>query len=373
MRIAIDATAPVIGGGITWLREAVPALWRAAPRDEFLLLIRSDIQNIFDENLSNLHAVPIKVPQRLRPVWRLLWQQTVLPLWLNNIGAGVLLSPNDICPLLSPCKIILGIQNANPYYGPPAATWLGRRREQFLRWQTKLSAWRAEKVFFVSEWSRQIISRKLRLPLEKSCVIYHGVSERFRPGEEKLDKRGKESSLYVLVVGSVRSHKDYITLLKAWKLIVKSKNQYIKLLIVGPILDSRYYQELISLLHTLQISESVSFVMGVPPSEMPALYQEAFVLVMPSYVETFGLPMLEAMACGIPVIASDIPVAREVCGEAAYYYRLGDPDDLAEKLLSVLGDPSKRSELIEAGRERAQHFSWDKVAVELLQLLKSVL
>jgi glycosyltransferase involved in cell wall biosynthesis len=242
-----------------------------------------------------------------------------------------------------------------------------------LRKISALSARRADRVFFVSEWSRHLITRKLRLPFEKSCVIYHGVSECFRPREEKFDTRGKESSPYVLVVGSISPYKDYITLLKAWKVVVKSIDHCVKLLIVGPISDSQYYEELVPMLLTLQIRESVSFVTRIHPSEMPALYQKASVLVMPSYVETFGLPMLEAMACGIPVIASDIPVAREVCGEAAYYYRLGDPDDLAEKLLSVLRDSSKRFRLIEAGMERAQHFSWDKVAIELLQLLKSVL
>jgi glycosyltransferase involved in cell wall biosynthesis len=226
-------------------------------------------------------------------------------------------------------------------------------------------------VFFVSEWSRQTISDKLRLPFEKSCVIYHGVSERFRPREEKLDKQGKESSPYVLVVGSVCSYKDYITLLKAWKIVATSSNQRLKLLIVGPVLDSLYYQKLVSLLHSLRIHESVSFVPPVSPSEMPVLYQEALALVMPSYVETFGLPMLEAMACGIPVIVSDIPVAREVCGKAACYYQPGDPDDLAEKLVYILRDSSKRSELVQAGREHAQHFSWVKAAVRLLQLFKS--
>jgi len=371
MRIAIDAMAPVKGGGITWIRENVPALSRAAPENEFYLFIRSDIRNCVSETLSNLRIISIRLPQRLRVIWRFAWQQTVLPLLLLKVRADVLISPNDLCPLLSPCKVVLAVRNANPYYGPTACTWLGRRRLQFLRFMTKLSAWRADKVFFVSEWSRQAISRKLRLPLEKSCVIYEGFSERFRPREGKLDERSDKILPYVLVVGSFVSYKDYITLLKAWKLVVARCDQFLKLIIVGPVLEPLYYQKLVSLLDSLGIDKSVTFMPGVPSSEMPELYQEAIALIMPSYVETFGLPMLEAMACGIPVVASDIPVAREVCGEAACYYRLGDPDDLAEKLLSVLEDSSKRSELIEAGRERAEHFSWDKAAVELIRLLKS--
>jgi glycosyltransferase involved in cell wall biosynthesis len=205
-------------------------------------------------------------------------------------------------------------------------------------------------------------------------VIYHGVSDRFQPREKKPAEQFWGLSPYVLVVGSVCFYKDYITLIKAWKIVITNMKQYIKkLLIVGPILESQYYQKLISLADDLKINESVSFVSSVPPSEMPALYQGASTLIMPSYTETFGLPMLEAMACGIPVIASDIPVAREICGEAACYYRLGDPEDLAEKLIYVLKDTDKRSELIKSGKERAQHFSWDKSAVRLLQLLRDAL
>jgi glycosyltransferase involved in cell wall biosynthesis len=374
MRIAIDGTAPVIGGGITWLREMVPALCAASPEDTFWLFLRSDMLELKLRAPTNCNHVWIMLPPKARVIGRLVWQQVVLPLWLYKIKADVLLAPYDIAPIFAPCKVVLGIQNASPYYGLSPSNWLGRRRLQLLRWLTKISAWRADKVFFVSEWSRQAISRKLRLPLQKSHVIYHGVSDRFQPREKKPAEQFWGLSPYVLVVGSVCFYKDYITLIKAWKIVVTNMKQYIKkLLIVGPILESQYYQKLISLADDLKINESVSFVSSVPPSEMPALYQGASTLIMPSYTETFGLPMLEAMACGIPVIASDIPVAREICGEAACYYRLGDPEDLAEKLIYVLKDTDKRSELIKSGKERAQHFSWDKSAVRLLQLLRDAL
>jgi glycosyltransferase involved in cell wall biosynthesis len=306
-------------------------------------------------------------------MWRFAWQQFILPVWLLRMKIDVLLAPNDVAPILAPCKVVLGIQNANPYYGPRASTWLGRRREQFLRWLTRVSTWRAEKVFFVSEWSRQAISREIRLPLEKSCVIYHGVSERFHPREEKLAEQGEESSPYVLIVGSMRSHKDYITLFKAWRHIIANGYEHLKLLIVGPVLESVYYQNLNSLLNDLGIDGCVLFMLEASQDDIPRLYQAAAALVMPSYVETFGLPMVEAMACGIPIVASDIPVTHEVCGEAACYYRLGDPVDLAEKLALVLTRSDVRARLIKRGKERSSYFCWRNAAIQTLQLLRETL
>ncbi|MEM3434293.1 MAG: glycosyltransferase, partial [Candidatus Methanomethyliaceae archaeon] len=122
----------------------------------------------------------LRLSPRLRMPWlRLLWQQIVLPFLLYQLKAEVLLSPNDYTCLAAPCPVVLGIQNSNPYWGPRATSLAARLREVVLRVLTFLSARKAAKVFFVSEYSRQLIGPRIGVKQSKSVVIYHGVAEEF--------------------------------------------------------------------------------------------------------------------------------------------------------------------------------------------------
>ncbi len=371
MRVAIDGTAPVMGGGLTYLRELVPALCTSSAGDDFYLFLRSDISNLRFPLPSNCRPVSVLLPQTQRTMWRFAWQQLVLPFVLRSVEADVVLCPFGIAPFLAPCAVVLGIQNVSPYAGPSAATWVQRRRNQLLVWLTGLSTRKAECVFFVSDWSRRAISRRLGLLIEKTFVVHHGVSDRFRPPQLQSSHQNEALRPYVLVVGSVSSYKDYVTLLEAWKLVVPQFSGRFDLIIAGPIVEQTYYRKLDALMSHPGLRGRVFFRPDVPYEQVLGLYQKATVLVMPSHIETFGLPMLEAMSCGTPVLASDIPVAREVCADAAYYYQLGDPGDLGRKLLTLLNNANVRSDLARAGRERAGHFTWSKAAERTLQLLRT--
>lgn len=368
MRIAIDATAPVAGGGLTYLRGLIPALCEASPDNTFYLFLRSDMEGLEVSVPPNCTRVLVRLPRWLRVMWRIVWQQFVLPVSLMRVGADALLSPYDLAPVLAPCRIVLGIQNANPYAGPPAGTWWGRLSNQARRWLAAASARRARRVFFVSEWARQAIGRRLRVPVEKSCVVYHGVSRDLRPADRKPACKAEHP--YVLAVSSVSTHKDYLTLVNAWPRLLRSAQEELRLIIVGQVLEAAYYAQLWSAVMRLGLEHAVAFMREVTQEQMRDLYLGAAALVMASHVETFGLPMAEAMACGVPVVASDIPVAHEVCGDSALYYRLGDAADLAEKLHRVLTDTAAQVAMTQAGQERAGRFSWPAAAELTLRLLK---
>ena len=115
MRVAIDGTAPIVGGGVTWLRELVPVLCAASPNDQFWVFLRSDMRGILREIPANCQIVSVGLPQKIRIIWRLAWQEFVLPLWLRKIKVDVLIAPNDIAPLLVPCKkgMVSKIANKN--------------------------------------------------------------------------------------------------------------------------------------------------------------------------------------------------------------------------------------------------------------------
>ncbi len=366
--VAIDATGAVIGGGVTYVRELIPRLCALAPDASFWVFLRVDLRLRGVAVPSNCTCVIIRFPSPFSAIWRSVWQQVILPFHLRKMRADVLLAPYDVAPLFAPCRVVLGIQNASPYADRAAGTWRQRLRERLLRLLTSLSTRRSARIFFVSEWSRQTISRRLGVPLEKSCVIHHGVSDRFLKPDE-APRPQDEGDSYVLVVGSVNTRRDYPTLLEAWKQVGEHHGRNLRLLIVGSILEWAYYGALAVKASDLGIGSRVAFLADVPSSEMPALYHGAEALVMASSVETFGLPMVEAMASGIPIVAADIPVAREVCGDAASYYRLGDSRDLADKLVRLLGNGGVRAEAQRAGRARARLFSWDTAATCTLQLL----
>lgn len=359
---------------MTYLRDLVPALCAASPGDDFSLFVRAGAPDLGGGGHSNCVRLSVRFPSRGRVIWRLLWQQVILPVRLVRMKADVVLCPYDIAPLLAPCRIVLGIQNARPYEGPPAASWWERSRHRALRVFTQASARRAAGVFFVSEWSRRTISRAVGLPLERSCVISLGVSERFRPGNGGEGETGAaaphRTSPDVLVVGSLASYKDHFTVLDAWARVLATLGGRLRMMVVGPVLEPAYGARLRSAAAPLEQTGAVAFVPETPREELVRLYQTARVLVLPSFVESFGLPPLEAMACGAAVIASDIPATREICGEGAWYYRLGDPADLAAKLERLLANPGARAAVAEAGRARARRFSWGRTAELTLRLLR---
>ncbi len=367
MHIAIDGTAPVTGGGVTYLRELIPALYAEAPAVHMTVFLRAGATNTLPLP-PQCRRMDVWLPARGWVIWRFAWQQLVLPLLLRRIGADVLLAPYDTAPLWAPCRVVLGIQNAGPYGGPPPESWGERVREAILRRVTSLAARRAARIFFVSAWTRQVIGTRLGLPADRSCVIHLAVSDRFGPAAG--GEAAPVGEPYALVVGSIRPHKDYATVLECWRRLRERWRRTARVVFVGHRTDRRYYMTLRALADRLGLGDQVVFLPEVPAEGLAELYRGASLLLLPSYVESFGLPIVEAMACGLPVIATDIPVAREVGGEAVLYYRAGDPDDLAATVGRVLSDRELCARLIETGRLRATAFSWRKTAHETLNVLR---
>ncbi|MBI1923415.1 glycosyltransferase family 4 protein [Candidatus Poribacteria bacterium] len=375
MRIAIDATAVVTGGGVTYVLNFLPALANIDHHNEYWIFFTSQQVKQAMSNIrlpANFHLsyLPFPAPARL---FRMLWEQTWFPIWLRKHKIDVVLAPNDLGPLLAPCPYVLAIRNSNPYWGPSATTVLGRIREMVLRHLTMLSAKRAGAVFFISEFSRQLIAQRLGLNFAKTCVIYLGVAAQFfvdssvslPPVTAPVDYP------YVLSVSPIRVHKDYITLIQAFGAIHSIKRG-LHLLIAGAITDRPYYEEVCRVIRSEQLEAYVHFLGEIPYINMPDLYRGAELFVLPSLAETFGHPLVEAMATGIPVIATDLPVTREICRNAAVFFQPGDVVGLGEIMQMLLEQEDLRIQLAQAGVLRAKSFSWEHTAQETLNLLQQV-
>lgn len=225
-------------------------------------------------------------------------------------------------------------------------------------------------IITVSEASKRDIISLLGCPPEKIHVVHNGFDERkfTRYPSTSSPKRAYVGYLnYVLAVGPTYPHKNFEVLLQAYANLPLSVRSNMPLVIVGG--AKSYKQKLEQLSLQLGISDSVHFLGYVSVDLLPELYRQAKMLVFPSLDEGFGIPILEAMACGCPVISSNRASMPEVGGDAVLYFDPQDPGALQQLMLKLYQDEDLRASLSEKGAERAQHFSWKKSAQELKNIL----
>jgi glycosyltransferase involved in cell wall biosynthesis len=372
LRIAVNGTSAVTGGGVTYLLNLLPALAALGTAHEYVVLLGAHQRKLARELPANFRYRWITFG---RPVSarRKLWEQTALPLLLRSEKIDVLLAPADVAPLLAPCPVVLAVRNPNPYWGPRGSNWKAKLRDRMLRLVTRLSAARASRVFFVSEHSRQRITPFLRSPVERTSVVYHGIGEEFRLERGATDAPGAAiaEGRYVLSVSAVRIHKNFETLIRAFSQLVREPGcSDMRLVIIGAVIDPPYFEQLTSLVRELTLEASVTFRGEMPYADLPAVYRGARLFVLPSLAETFGHPLVEAMASGVPVVATDLEIMREMCEDAAGYFHPGDPGSLFAEMRELLSNETLRQDRIRSGLARARKFSWDRTARQTVDLLE---
>jgi glycosyltransferase involved in cell wall biosynthesis len=233
---------------------------------------------------------------------------------------------------------------------------------------------RAARIIVVSHYAKRELLAEANYPSDRIHVVYHGIDERFGPatGDERRQVRRQylqpgEKAL-LLHVGHCAARKNVERVLQAIALL-RQRGLMVRFLQVGGVFTSAQRH----LLETLGIGEAVTQIPHVPNAELPAFYRAADVFVFPSFYEGFGIPLIEAMACGTPVVCSGWELFREVCGDAALF---ADPNSLeafAEAIAQVLGDPALASDLRERGLQRAREFTWERTARRTLEVYHRVL
>jgi glycosyltransferase involved in cell wall biosynthesis len=230
-------------------------------------------------------------------------------------------------------------------------------------------------VITVSEHSAKDIQELYGLPKDRIVVIPHGVSADFRPdrGESRfLELRSQYGILpvpYILFVGGADPRKNHVTLCQAYAGKPALRQSHV-LVMVG---DSVHRSgSIMETARTLGISDRVVCAGTVPADHLRCLYSHADLFVFPSRYEGFGLPVLEAMACGVSVITSNATALPEVAGDAAILINPEDPEELAEAMIRVLEDKSLRETLQEKGIERAREFTWAQTARQTLAVYHEV-
>jgi len=233
---------------------------------------------------------------------------------------------------------------------------------------------RVDKIITVSASTKRDVMKYLKAPEEKIKVIYNGKDERFKPlNQKEVDKFKEKSNFnfpFILYVGVLQPRKNVPTLIKAYYKLKTDGTKH-KLVIAGG--KGWQYKEIFETIERLNLQKDVIFTEHIPDDDLPKLYNAADLFVFPSIYEGFGLPPLEAMACGIPVIASNAGSLPEVVGDAGIKVNPYDVDGLAKAMHEVLNNDGLRQDMIEKGLKRAKMFSWAKCAKEVLEVYEEVI
>jgi glycosyltransferase involved in cell wall biosynthesis len=226
-----------------------------------------------------------------------------------------------------------------------------------------LAAKRAKRIIAVSKVTKNEIIDHLKINPQKIAVIYEGIDEKISNLKNQILNPKLKSRKYFLYVGNAFPHKNLDRLLEAFKML----NSDVNLVLVGR--EDYFYKRLREKVELMRLSNKVIFLHNVRDKELSDLYKNALALVMPSLMEGFGLPALEAMANNCLVLASNIPSLREVCGNVAIYFDPYSIKDIAEKMRESYSNDNDGKK--EAGLDRVKLFSWKKMAKETLKVYES--
>lgn len=304
-------------------------------------------------------------------LYKFIWDQVKIPIEAKREGVDLIFNPTYTVPLFTKCKTIMVLHGSDWYVNPRMYKLLDRI---YIRIMMPLFCKKARLLISNSDLSKRDFVNILGVSEEKIKTIYFGVDPRFRPIEEDdifLKKAREKYHLpekFILYVGRIYPGKNFGNLLQAFSKIHTSLPQ--KIVVAGhPRWD---YQSEYASIEELGLQEKVLFTDWVPQGDLVAFYNLADLFIFPSFYEAFGIPLLEAMACGCPAIASQTGALPEIAGEAAFLVNPYSPDEIAEAIRRVLVEDKLKKELIEKGLQRAKAFSWEKCARETLAVFESL-
>jgi len=303
------------------------------------------------------------------PAARIMWEQIAQPVVLRQKRMDLAHGLAFVAPLLSPCPTVITVFDLSFLRFPDA---FRRANRTYLRIFTPLSARRARRVIAISEHTKRDVVRFLSIPADRVDVIHCGVDAAFhpRPGEEVQAFRQRRGlpERFILFVGTLEPRKNVQRLVEAYAQI---RDLGAGLVLVGG--KGWLYEDIFASVERLGLSDAVLFAGYVPAEELPLWYSAADLFVFPSLYEGFGLPPLEAMACGTPVISSNAASLPEVIGEAGLMVAPQDVEGLAAAMRRVLTDRDLRAQLREQGLQQARRFSWEKTARQTVEVYRQVL
>lgn len=296
-----------------------------------------------------------------RPVVRILWEQLAQPWAAASERLALLHGLAFVAPLARSCPTVVTVHDLSFALFPE---FFRGANAAYLRIFTSISCRRATRVIAVSENTRADVMRLYRVPGERIEAIPHGVDPAFHPhpASEVAEFRRSHSlpDRLVLFVGTLEPRKNLVKLVEAFGKLRARTTQDVKLVLAGG--KGWYYDSIFATVERLDLRNQVIFAGYVPNEELPMWYNAADVFAFPSRYEGFGMPVLEAMACGTPVVTARTSSLPEVAGDAALTVPPDDTGALADALHRALQDAALRQQMRAQGIARAAQFTWEETA-----------
>ena len=354
LRIAIDARKLRDFGIGTYIRNILTELSRLDRTTEYVVLCRPDDLESGDVLGRNFRMVPETAPTYS------VAEQFRIPVSLAREGVRLVHEPHYVLPALVRCRSVVTIHDCIhlmfPQYLP------GRLAYVYAKGSMWTAARKANRILTVSEASKRDILRFFKVPPEKVEVIYNAIDERFLApaNPERMDlvkQRYQLDHPFVLYVGNIKPHKNIERLIGAFARVrARGCDPDLRLVIIGDEISK--YPGLRQSVHKHKLDKYVRFLGFQPTDTLAALYRLARAFVFPSLYEGFGLPPLEAMACGTPVVTSNLSSLPEITGGAALLVDPYDVEAIADAMCQAVTNDALRADLISRGIQRARSFSW---------------
>jgi glycosyltransferase involved in cell wall biosynthesis len=355
VRVAIDARKLHDFGIGTYIRNLLRHLARLDKDTEYVLLCRDGDLGVPQQLGANFRAVREPSPNYS------LREQIHIPYVLFRERPDVYHAPHYVLPPAVPCRSVVTIHDTIhlnfPQYLPNRGAYAYARA---LMWT---AAKKSDRILTVSESSKRDIIHYFGVAPDKVVVVYNAIDERFgtEPQPEEIARVRERFQLdhgFVLYVGNIKPHKNLVRLIEAFDGLRREGFDDLKLLIIGDEISK--WSALRRAVHSHKLHKHVRFLGFQSDDTLASLYRLAAVFVFPSLYEGFGLPPLEAMASGTPVVTSNLSSLPEVVGDAAVLVDPYDAVDIKDGIKRVLTDPALREDLRRKGLQRAREFSWER-------------
>ncbi len=369
MRIAIDVRKINDFGVGTYIRNLIKHLPRIDQQSEYYLLCYQEDEELVRTLSPQLTSVRVTAPNYS------VIEHLAIPAKLRRLRVDLFHSPHYVLPLFTPCRSVVTVHDVIhllfPQYLP------SRLASHYARRMIRRAVEKAELVLTVSNSSKRDLLTFFEVSPDKVVVIPNGIDSSMTEGLSvdelaRVKERFQIFGRTVLFVGNIKPHKNVERLIAAFAKVREDPNfSDVTLIVVGD--DISKYPSLRRTVERHKLRGHVRFFGFVPELTLVALYKTADVFVFPSLYEGFGLPPLEAMANGTPVVTSNISSLPEVVGDAALTVDPYNIDDIATAVRRILSDRGLRSRLIADGYERARAFSWERSVAQIHQAYQRVL
>lgn len=384
MRLFVNGTAASAGGGLTYLRNVIPHL---SLREDVQTTVAVD-PNVCDQLPFPPNVTVLKAPLGQGAGRRFLWEQFRLPAQIQAAGAEVLLSTGNFALRKSPVPQVL-LSGNSLYLSKDFSRDLRNRREYRMLAEhysrsamaKRSIAWAdctvAPSQSFAGDLGQWTGGRKI-------VAIHHGFDHGtfFRdsgalPTEVQSKLDSSPQALRLLFVSHYNYYRNFETLFRAVVLLSQNHHKDVKLYLTCRLRQeetpgSYQVQRVAALIQELGIGANIIELGHIPNPLLHHVYRACKIYVTASYAETFAHPLVEAMACGLPVVASNLPVHQEICQDAAIYFERFSPQELAQCILEVSERQELQGKMSNAGQARSREFSWSLHVEELLTVIRSL-